>query len=102
MWDKRKLVQLVCSGKADNATKMKNKLKNITGINSSSDTVCRALKQAGMKAITKKKKPRLLPRHQKKRKNFALRYKDWAVEGWKGVIWSDETKINRLGSDGRE
>ena len=50
----------------------------------------------------KEKKPWLLPRHQKKRKNFALRYKDWAVEGWKGVIWSGETKINRLGSDGRE
>ena len=61
--DKRKLVQLVCSGKADNATQMKNELKNITGTNISNDTVCRTLKQAGMKAITKKKKPRLLPRH---------------------------------------
>ena len=24
------------------------------------------------------------------------------MEGWKRVIWSDETKINRLVSDGRE
>ena len=79
-----------------------NELKNITGINISSDTVRWALKQASMKAITKKKKPRLLPRHQKKRKDFALRYKDWTVEDWKRVIWSDETKINRLGSDGCE
>ena len=81
---------------------MKNELKNITGINISSDKVHRALKQAGMKAIMKKKKPRLLPRNQKKRKDFALRYKDWTVEDWKRVIWSDETKINSLGSDGRE
>ena len=32
---------------------------------------------------------------------FALKYKDWTVEDWKRVIWLDETKINRLGSDGR-
>ena len=30
---------------------------------------------------------------------FAYSYKDWTVENWKKVIWSDETKINHLGSD---
>lgn len=25
----------------------------------------------------------------------------WTVEDWKRVVWSDETKINRVGSDGR-
>jgi len=29
-------------------------------------------------------------------------YADWTVEDWKQVIWSDETKINRFGSDGRK
>ena len=29
-------------------------------------------------------------------------YVDWTVEDWKQVIWSDETKINRFGSDGRK
>ena len=33
--------------------------------------------------------------------DFALAHQDWTVEGWKLVVWSDETKINRLGSDGR-
>ena len=32
---------------------------------------------------------------------FAEKYKDWTVEDWKKVIWSDETKINCLGSDGK-
>ena len=68
--DKRKLVQLICSGKAYNVNLMKNELENITGINISSDTVRWALKQAGMKAITKKKKPRLLSRYQKKKKGL--------------------------------
>src|SRR3954470_4711683 len=55
-----------------------------------------------MKAITKKKKPWLLPRHIRQRLDFALCHQHWTVEDWKRVIWSDETKINRLGSDGRK
>ena len=34
--------------------------------------------------------------------DFAIAHKDWTVEDWKRVIWSDETKINRFGSDGRK
>ena len=33
---------------------------------------------------------------------FALKYQHQTVEDWKRVIWSDETKINRIGSDGQE
>ncbi|SNX87912.1 uncharacterized protein MEPE_06623 [Melanopsichium pennsylvanicum] len=31
---------------------------------------------------------------------FALKHKNWTVEDWKWVIWSDETKINFTGPDG--
>jgi hypothetical protein len=31
---------------------------------------------------------------------FAESHQNWAVDDWKRVIWSDETKINWLGSDG--
>ena len=34
--------------------------------------------------------------------DFALERQHWTVEDWKRVVWSDETKINRLGSDGRK
>ena len=34
--------------------------------------------------------------------DFAEEHKDWTVEDWKRVIWSDETKINCLGSDGKK
>jgi len=33
--------------------------------------------------------------------DFAIAHKDWTLEDWKHVLWSDETKINHLGSDGR-
>ena len=32
---------------------------------------------------------------------FVTCYKDWTVDDWYKVIWSDEMKINHLGSDGR-
>ena len=55
-----------------------------------------------MKAVVKKKKVLLTKRHKKERLDFAVAHQDWTVEDWKKVVWSDETKINRLGSDGRK
>ena len=50
-----------------------------------------------MKAVVKKKHPLLSKQHQHEWLNFAIAHQDW-----KHVIWSDETKINYLGSDGRK
>jgi transposase len=55
-----------------------------------------------MYAVVKKKKPLLSKHHRKERLDFAIAHKDWTLEDWKRVVWSDETKINRLGSDGRK
>ena len=41
-------------------------------------------------------------KHKKERTDFAIRHKDWTLEDCKRVVWSDETKINCLGSDGRK
>jgi hypothetical protein len=37
---------------------------------------------------------------RQRRLNFALKYKDWTVEDWTRVIWSDKTKINNIGANG--
>jgi len=55
-----------------------------------------------LKAVVKKKRPFLSKKHRKERMDFALAHQYWTVEDWKKVVWSDETKINRLGSDGRK
>ena len=55
-----------------------------------------------MKAVVKKKKPLLSVNHRKRRLAFALKYQHQTVEDWKRVIWSDETEINRIRSDGQE
>ena len=55
-----------------------------------------------MKAVVKKKKPLLSQKNRKERMDFAIRYKDWTLEDWKRVVWSDVTKINFLESNGRK
>jgi transposase len=100
--DKRRVVRMITSGRVDTAVQATQQLKDATGAEMSDRTVCRALKEAGLKAMVKKRKPRLLPRHVRERMDFALRHQHWSVEDWKRVIWSDETKINRLGSDGHQ
>ena len=30
-----------------------------------------------------------------------LKFAQWTVKDWKRVLWTDETKINRIGSDGK-
>lgn len=40
--------------------------------------------------------------HRKARLAWALKYRHWMEEDFKRILWSDETKINRFGSDGRK
>ena len=96
--DKRRLVRMITSGKADTAVQAAQELKDTVGVEASTKTVRRALKEAGLKASVKKKKPR----HVRERMDFALRHQHWTVEDWERIVWSDETKVNRLGSDGRK
>ena len=55
-----------------------------------------------MKAVVKSKCPLLSVRHYKGHLDFAYARKDWTMEDWKKVMWSDETKINHLVSDGHK
>ena len=98
----RYAIHLIASRKAENAVQITKVLQDITNQPLSSQTTCHCLKNAGMKAVVKTNKPLLTKRHRKERMDFALAHLNWTVEDWKRVVWSDETKINRLGSDGRK
>lgn len=64
-------------------------------------TIRNTLKQEGLRAAVKVKKPFLSKAHRRRRLEFALEHQHWTLDDWRRVIWSDETKINRVGSDGR-
>lgn len=98
----RHAVHLISSQKAENAVQVTRTLQDIINAPLSTQTVRRKLKEAGLKAVVKKKRPILSQRHRKERLDFAVAHQHWTVEDWKRVVWSDETKVNRLGSDGKK
>ena len=100
--DVRYAQHLITSRKAETAVQITRTLKDIINQPLSAETTRRHLKTAGMKSAVKTKKPFLSKKHRRERLDFAISHQDWTVEDWKRVIWSDETKINRLGSDGRK
>ncbi|KAG1572828.1 hypothetical protein G6F48_013398 [Rhizopus delemar] len=61
----------------------------------------RTLRKAGLGAIEKPKKPLLSAKNIRKRLSWCMAHKDWTIDDWKRVVWSDETKINIFNSDGR-
>jgi len=95
-------IRQITSQKAEHTTELAKTLQDMNGESISARTIRRALKKVGMKAVVKRKRPLLTKRHRRERLDFAMAHKDWTVEDWKRVVWSDETKINRLGSDGRK
>lgn len=94
-------IKSITSGESQTAQSVSKKLKEYFSISASRKTVARALVKSGMKAGVKQKKPKLSLKNVKARLDFAKQHKDWTLEDWRHVIWSDETKINRFGSDGR-
>ncbi len=96
------MLSLLTSGRCKTAQKLAKMMSEDKGIPISRFTVSRELHKAGMKSGTKKKKPFISEKNKKTRLQFAQAHKDWTVEDWKDVVFSDETKINRFGSDGCE
>ncbi|KAI8427781.1 hypothetical protein MSG28_002194 [Choristoneura fumiferana] len=60
-------------------------------------TIRKRLNEANLFGRVARKKPLV----NKKRVKFAKKHKDWTLAQWKHVLWSDETKINRIVSDGQ-
>ncbi|KAG0919894.1 hypothetical protein G6F32_015888 [Rhizopus arrhizus] len=58
------------------------------------------LKSMNFHARIKKKKPLLTKKHMKIRLAWAKKYRNWTVDQWRQVVFSDETKVNIWGSDG--
>ncbi|KAK7190291.1 hypothetical protein PSPO01_04012 [Paraphaeosphaeria sporulosa] len=63
------------------------------GVNVSSTTVWRVLKIAGFKKTKPTRKPGLTKKMRAERLNWCLQHKDWTIEDWNNVIWSDETSV---------
>ena len=97
--NKQKILRDITSGKCDTTKQVSTKLAQDMGITVSCTTIHRVLKEGGLYAAPKTKKPLLSKKHRQSRLDFANCHKDWTIADWQQIIWSDETKINRFGSD---
>lgn len=61
------------------------------GIQSSKTTVKRRIAEAGLSSCTAVKKPLLRNDNKNKRLLFAQEHRDWTVEKWKLVVFTDES-----------
>lgn len=98
--EKRLGVHLVIAGCLKTASAAAKQLREKTGKHFSDITLRHGLREAGLGACVQQKKPLLAKRHVLARLNFAHKYKNWTVDDWRRVIFSDETKINLINSDG--
>jgi transposase len=97
---RRFLVRAVTSGGLNTAVEANKQLREEHGVVVSDETVRNALHMEGLNAAPKEKKPKLTLKNAEKRYKFGLALKDWTVDDYCRVVWSNETKIERFFSDG--
>ena len=96
------LIQCLCrSDRLQSERELASQLAGDYGIEVSKSTVGRRLRAVGLFARPMIKKPLLSNRHQLARLAWAKEHKSWTIEDWRKVVWSDESKFNLRGSDGR-
>ncbi|KAG2207050.1 hypothetical protein INT46_009183 [Mucor plumbeus] len=99
--NKRYCVQKIIKGGLYNAIQIKEELSRNLKINVSADTVRRTLRNNGLGALPKVKKPDISDDNAKERLLWCKDKIDWTLDDWKRVIFTDESRVNRFSFDGR-
>jgi transposase len=99
--DKQFVTHLVTHGRLQTATDATRELEKEVGKHVCEETVRNALRDSGLHSFAKISKPFLSKKNVAERREFASLHKNWTVNDWEKVIFSDETRINRFNSDGK-
>ena len=83
------------------ALSVKSELRTGFGLTISESTIRRRLYEIGFKGRVARKKPYVSKDNQVKRLHYAITYLEKPIGYWNEVLWSDETKFNLFGSDGK-
>ncbi|KAG1191140.1 hypothetical protein G6F70_009341 [Rhizopus microsporus] len=97
----RLVLRKFSTGDFRNAEEAAKSLRSL-GTQISAQTVRNLLSAANFKAVYKRPVSPLTTVRKKARLQFARKYKHWTVDDWRHVVFSDETKVNRLGSNGKQ
>ncbi|RYG96116.1 hypothetical protein EON65_54910 [archaeon] len=88
---KRRLARMALRGDVETATELAQTAAALDIAHVSARTTRNMLQGEGLKAMHTIRKPLLTRTHKRKRLEFALAHRDWTVQQWKLVIFSDET-----------
>jgi len=100
--DERRILRSITSGVTPTVAQAVQHFKSEGSYQLSVSSIKRILRRNGLHGRVRRKKPLLKRKHRQRRYAFALRYRKWKITQWKSVIWSDESKFNVFGSDGRQ
>ena len=83
------------------ASSVKIDIESELGITISEQTVRRRLHEIDLKGRVTRKKPYVNKVNRGKRLEYAKTYREKPLGSWDNVLWTDESKFNLFGSDGK-
>ena len=83
------------------ASSVKVEIEKELNVVISEQTVRRRLHEIGLKGRVARKKPYVNKVNRGKRLAFARKYREKSAMYWNNVLWTDESKFNLFGSDGK-
>lgn len=84
------------------SSEIKKNVSEEHGVSVSTKTIRRRLNENSLIGCIAQHKPLVSNKNIKARINFAKVYKNKPISFWKNIFWSDESKFNQFGSDGKK
>lgn len=100
--DDRYIVRLSNRDRFKSPSEIRTEVNETLDAPISTNTVKKRLREAGYFGRVAVKKPLLKPEHRRKRLKFARKHRNWTMEQWKSVLWSDESKFELFGTKRRQ
>ncbi|KAF6201614.1 hypothetical protein GE061_004006 [Apolygus lucorum] len=91
--DDRAVVNLSKINRRASLPEIASEMEGFHGVSVSVSTVSRRLREVGMESRVALQKPLLNVGHRAKRRNFAREKRDWNIDMWRKVIFSDESRF---------
>jgi len=91
---------MVNSNRRLSAVQIARQLQETESVTICAQTVRNRLHDIQYRSRIARKKPYLTDDHKKARLEFALAHQYEPIEFWRKILWSDESKFNRISSDG--
>ncbi|CAK9799193.1 Transposable element Tc1 transposase [Anthophora plagiata] len=98
----RYLVRLSLRNRFTTSKQLAVDLSTDQGVSVCDRTVKRRLVEANLKSCKPRCKPYLTQQQMKNRLLWAKKYRNWTVEDWSKIIWSDESDIEIFGTPGAQ